>query len=132
VPLGVGIVPKGLDHEGCVGGGNWHIAKSHWAICRSCAPARNWAPTKQLAFSGAGMAPLLDIGNSATDMRQVLVLDCIVFILSLIPVLAFLLLMRKSIVSYLDLQMKKKLSWFFLQYGQISCVSNEFLVGSVI
>jgi hypothetical protein len=28
--------------------------------------------------------------------------------------------------------MKKKLSWFFLQYGQISCVSNEFLVGSVI
>jgi hypothetical protein len=47
----------------------------------------------------------------------------------------FFFLVRKSIVLYLDLRMKKKLSLFFsffLQYGPISCVSNNFLVGSVI
>jgi hypothetical protein len=64
---------------------------------------------------------------------QVLVADRIVFILSLIPVSVFCLLVRNSIVSYLDLWIIiKKLSLFFLQYGQISCVSNKFLVGSVI
>jgi hypothetical protein len=52
----------------CVGGGTWHIAKSRWADGSSCVPARHWAPTQQLAFSGAGMlagvAPLLDIGQA--------------------------------------------------------------------
>jgi hypothetical protein len=52
-----------------------------------------------------------------------LVLDRIVFILSLIPVSVFFLLVRKSIVSYLDLKMKKKKLYlffsFFLQYGPI-------------
>jgi hypothetical protein len=51
--------------------------------------------------------------NGATDMRQVLVSDRIVFILSLIPVSVFILLVRKSIVSYLDLQMKKKKCFLF-------------------
>jgi hypothetical protein len=56
VPPGVGIVPRGLDHKGCVGGGTSHIAKSlwadfkPWANCSSCAPARHWAPTQQLAW----------------------------------------------------------------------------------
>jgi hypothetical protein len=71
------------------------------------------------------------MSNGATDMRHLLLSDCIVFILSLIPVSVFLLLVRKLIVSDLDLQMKK-ISSFFLQYSQISCVSNMFLVGSVI
>jgi hypothetical protein len=76
--------------------------------------------------------PLGASSNGATDMRQVLVSDFIVFILSLIPISVFFLLVRKSIVSYLDLQMKNKSSLFFLQYSPISCVSNKFLVESVI
>jgi hypothetical protein len=66
-------VPRGLDQ---VGGRTWHIAKSHWADCSSCAPARHWALTQQLAFSGAGMlagvAPSLDIGQArlCPDPRQ--------------------------------------------------------------
>jgi hypothetical protein len=52
-------------------------------------------------------------GNGATDSRHVLVSDCIVSILSLIPVSVFPWLVRKSIVLDLGLQMKKNIFVFF-------------------
>jgi hypothetical protein len=61
-------------------------------------------------------------------MRQVLVLYCIVFILSLIPVSVFLLLVRQSIVSYLDSRMKKKCLHFFRFFFNTS----KYLVYQII
>jgi hypothetical protein len=48
------------------------------------------------------------MNNGATDTRHVLVLDHIVFFLSLIPVSVFLLLVRKSIVLDLDLRIHSR------------------------
>jgi hypothetical protein len=73
-------------------------------------------------------------------MRCVLVLDRIVFILSLIPVSVFLLLVRKLIVLDLDLQMKKNVFVFLIRpnilcikyvFGGISCLRQYRILVSL-
>jgi hypothetical protein len=59
-------------------------------------------------------------------------LSCNVIILSLIPVSVFPWLVRKSTILNLQMKRKKNVLVFFLQYGQISCVSKTVLGGSAL
>jgi hypothetical protein len=73
------------------------------------------------------------MSKGATDTRHVLVLDHIVFIFELDTGISISLVGEKiHCLGFGFMNEKKKLSLFFLQYSQISCVSNTFLVGSVI
>jgi hypothetical protein len=93
----------------------------------NCTPGADWraglhANTDWLAGRQANLLQgRRPARNGATDTRQVLVSYRIVFILGLIPVSVFFLLVRKSIVSYLDLRMEKKKnsSSFFFVFSSI-------------